>query len=264
MQFSPTTNLSKYIKHYLIFQISDGDGNRYRHFANGHNGLVFSFNKTEIAPLNSKNSLPESFVFGQLSEYQDFFTQGATYVVIVIFQPLGLFALTGIYSSKFTNQIEEASIIFGKEIIRLHENLFYSLDTLQMIDFLNSFFTKKIDGLYSEFNPYLLNIISLATYNKGDISISNLCEQTGLNERKIQRLFFEQIGLPPIKFIRNIKLHYFLGLARKKEQSSLTELSLEAGYYDQAHLNREFKKAVGLNPSLYLKSGRLAVNLIQI
>lgn len=160
-------------------------------------------------------------MFGQLSEYQDFSTKGTTIIVIVIFQPLGLFALLGICSLTPTNRIDEATVIFGKEITRLHENLFYSLDTLQMIGFLNSFFTKKIYSVYSEFNPSVLNIISLAAHKKGDISIYNLCEQTGLSERKIQRLFNEQIGIPPIKFLRNIKLHCFLGLAGKNNKVHL-------------------------------------------
>lgn len=264
MQYPPTPNLSKYIKHYLVFEITNSVKKQYRHFANGHNGLVFSFNKSELVPLNSKKSLPESFVFGQLSGYQDFYVQGATFVVIVLFQPLGLFALTGICSSTFTNRIEDASLVFGKGISTLHRNLFFSLDVIEMLGFLNSFFTKKIDELSFNHNHYVLNFLSFAHKRKGNILVNALCIQIGISERKVQRLFFEQIGVPPKKFLNNIKLHYFLSLTTKKGLSSLTELGLEAGYYDQAHLNREFKKTVGLNPSHYLKSERLAVNLIQI
>ena len=254
MQYAPSPNLSKYIKHYLLFEIGNSDKKWYRHFANGHNGLVFSFNKKGFVSLHSKNSLPETFLFGQVSEYQDFFVDGATSVVIVLFQPLGLFALTGMHSSLFTNRMEDASLVLGKGISGLQENLFCSADAIEMIGFLNSFFTKKFDGLSYDHNPYVLSFVSLALKKKGDILVNDLCRQIGVNERKIQRLFSEQIGVTPKAFLKHIKLHSFLGLTKNKIQSSLTELGLEAGYYDQAHLIREFKKTVGLNPSTYLKS----------
>lgn len=264
MQYTPSPNLSKYIKHYLLFEISNSDKKRYRHFANGHNGLVFSFNTKGFVSLHSENPLPETFLFGQVSEYQDFFIEGATSVVIVLFQPLGLFALTGIHSSIFTNRMEDAPSVLGKGISGLQENLFYSADAIDMIGCLNSFFTKKFDELTYDHNPYILNFVSLALKKKGDILVNDLCSQIGVNGRKMQRLFSEQIGVNPKTFLRNIKLHSFLGLTKDKTQSSLTKLGLEAGYYDQAHLIREFKKTVGLTPSTYLKSKRLAVNLVQI
>ncbi|WP_350285002.1 AraC family transcriptional regulator [uncultured Croceitalea sp.] len=264
MQYPPSHNLSRYIKHYLVFRITNNDKKHYRHFANGHSGLVFTFNKKELVSLYSKNSLPASFVFGQVSEYQDFFVDGSTSVVIVLLQPLGLFALTGIRSSTFTNRIEEASLILGKEISGLHERLFFSSNAIEMIGLLNSFFVEKFDGLACDHNPYVSSFISLALQKKGNVLVKDVCSQLGLNERKVQRLFSEQIGITPKKLLNNIRLHFFIGLTKHRDQNSLTNIGLEAGYYDQAHLIREFKKTVGFNPSTYLKTNRLAVNLIQI
>lgn len=264
MQYAPSTNLSKYIKHYLLLEHTNSDKLRYRHFANGHCGLVFSFHKKELVSLRSKNSLPQSFVFGQISNYQEFFVEESATVLIVLFQPLGLFALTGIHTSMFTDQIEDASLVLGPGISRLQERLCFSSDAIEMIGFLDSFFIEKFADLSYDCSPYLLNFISIALQKKGNLLVKDVCNQIGVNERKIQRLFSEQIGVSPKKFLNNMRLHAFLGLTKNQSQNSLTVLGLEAGYYDQAHLIREFKKTVGFNPSTYLKSQRLAVNLIQI
>lgn len=262
MQYPPSPKLSKFIKHYLLFDIPDSGEKRYRHFSNGHNGLVFTLKKNEFVSLNSKSELPETFLYGQITENQDFHINGRTSIVIVLFQPFGFFGLTGIHASKHVNNFEDTYLIFGKEILELKECLQLCSCSKEVVNHLNSFFTKKLNQINYILNPYLLNTLKLAHKKRGDLSVNELCTEVGVNERRIQRIFSEQIGISPKRFILNIKLHSFLSLLREKSHSSLTELSLEAGYYDQAHLIREFRKTIGLNPSSYLKTQRLAVNLI--
>ncbi|MEO9514101.1 MAG: helix-turn-helix transcriptional regulator [Flavobacteriaceae bacterium] len=261
MQYAPSKNLSNFIKHYLIFDIPASRQKQFRHFSNGHNGLVFTLKKKEFISLNSKTTLPETFIFGQISENQDFGINGTTSIIIVLFQPLGFFGLTGIPANNYINDFEDSYLVFGKEILELKDCLQSSINSSEVINYLNSYFTKSKYSL----NPFLMNTIQLVHKEKGDVSVNELCTEVGIKERKMQRMFSKQIGISPKKFISNIKLHYFLRLLRNQSGfSSLTSLSLQAGYYDQAHLIKEFKKTVGFSPSKYLNTPRLAVNLIEI
>ncbi|MDC6390561.1 helix-turn-helix transcriptional regulator [Maribacter sp. PR1] len=265
MQFAPSHNLCEFIKHYLIFDIPSNGRKRYRHFSNGYNGLVFTLKKKEFLSLNSKAALPETFIFGQISENQDFSIKGTTSIVIVLFQPFGLYGLTGISATNYFNDFEDSYLIFGKEILELKNRLELSSNPSEVINYLNFYFTKKLKLSDYTLNPILINTIQIVHKKRGNISVNELCKEAGINERKVQRMFFNQIGINPKKFISNIKLHYFLSLLRNQSGfSSLTNLSLQAGYYDQAHLIKEFKKTVGLVPSKYLNTPRLAVNLIEI
>ncbi len=263
MQYAPSQNLSKYIKHYLMLRIPRGDKQRYRHFANCHNGLVFSLDQEDIVSYRLRCLLPKVFVFGQVSKNQDFFVNGASTLIIVLFQPLGFFALTGIHASRFTDKVEDASLLLGNEVVELNETLFLCSE-ITAVAALNSFFIKKFNKFKYEYSPYVLNFITTVHKKGGNVSVHKLCTQLGVNQRKMQRLFSEQVGVSPKKFIDNAKLHGFLGLLKTKGHNGLTQLSLEAGYYDQAHLIRAFKGTVGFNPSTYIKSQRLAVNLIQV
>ncbi|PIA77779.1 hypothetical protein BFR04_10145 [Gaetbulibacter sp. 4G1] len=265
MQYAPSKNLSNFIKHYLIFDVPSSGQKQFRHFSNGHNGLVFTLKKKEFVSLNSKTTLPETFIFGQISENQDFGINGATSIIIVLFQPLGFFGLTGIPANNYINDFEDSYLIFGKEILELKDCLQSSTNSSEAINYLNSYFTKKLKISKYILDPFLMNTIQLAYKEKGNVSVNELCSQLGVKERKMQRMFSKQIGIAPKKFISNIKLHYFLSLLRNQSGlSSLTNLSLQAGYYDQAHLIKEFKKTVGFVPSKYLNIPRLAVNLIEI
>ncbi|WP_422862100.1 helix-turn-helix domain-containing protein [Flagellimonas sp. W118] len=264
MQYAPSKCLSKYIKHYLLFNITSSNLKKYRHFANGHHGLVFILKNSELILLNSKIELPETFILGQLSENQEFQFKGVVSVLIVLFQPSGFYELTGIPGSKYINSFENSSLIYGNEILELKERLQACSDSSIMVNYLNSYFTEKAKGQQHTMAG-LENAIGIINNEKGRLSVKKLCAKTGITERKIQRLFLEQIGISPKKFIGNIRFHSFLRQLRNEGNfSSLTKLSLDAGYYDQAHLIREFRKIVGIAPTEYLKTSRLAVNLFEI
>jgi AraC-like DNA-binding protein len=40
---------------------------------------------------------------------------------------------------------------------------------------------------------------------------------------------------------------------KAKKKISLTELALEAGYYDQSHFTNDFKEITGLSPKQFIK-----------
>ncbi|SNZ00917.1 helix-turn-helix domain-containing protein [Flagellimonas pacifica] len=265
MQYAPSASLSKYIKHYLLFNVPSNDQRKYRHFSNGHQGLVFILKNGELTLLNSRTKLPETFVLGQLSKSQEFQIKGTVSVLIVLFQPSGFYELTSIPGSKYINSFEDSRLIFGNEILKLKERLQLCSDSSIMINYLDSYFTEKAKGRQHSMTPSLENAVGIINNEKGRLSVNELCAKTGITERKIQRLFFEQIGISPKKFIGNIRLHSFLRQLRNEgDFSSLTKLSLDAGYYDQAHLIREFQKIVGIAPTEYLKTSRLAVNLFEV
>ena len=88
---------------------------------------------------------------------------------------------------------------------------------------------------------------------------------TGYTERHIERAFSESIGINPKKFGNIVKLHSFLKLLKHKStQNNLTAFCYEAGYSDQSHLIREFRKYTGVTPTQYLNdTSRLATNFMK-
>lgn len=74
--------------------------------------------------------------------------------------------------------------------------------------------------------------------------------QAGLSARQFERRFHLQFGTTPklaqrlVRFDRLLSLTRMRGLAR----GQLADLALELGYYDQSHLNNEFKTFAGFAP----------------
>ncbi|MCA9516791.1 MAG: AraC family transcriptional regulator, partial [Myxococcales bacterium] len=67
--------------------------------------------------------------------------------------------------------------------------------------------------------------------------------------RHLRRAFSDCVGVGPRDFARATRLQRALRLAANAP--SWGEVAAAAGYYDQAHLNGEFRDLLGLTPSAF-------------
>lgn len=85
-------------------------------------------------------------------------------------------------------------------------------------------------------------------YNK-NISLSELSRVSGLSAYHLLRSFQKETGVPPHQFLRNIRVQ------RARELLAfglpITAVAQNTGFCDQSHLNRHFKKLVGITPGQY-------------
>jgi AraC-like DNA-binding protein len=268
MQIAPTKDLSPYIKHYLFLE-SEGDCiKKLRLFSDGNTGLVLTFRGNFIANIHDNKSInyPNSFLYGQISKFKDLYLAEKTLIIIVVFQPYGFNRLLGISVNEIRDGIIASEDIFGWQGSLFYEQLSAQSSLEAKLQLLNSFFL-KLSAKKTIFNQTLIQAnLSYIFKNKGNISINQLVKHTGYTERHIERTFSESIGLSPKKFGNIVKLHHFLSLLKdKSKHNNFTNFCYEAGYADQSHLIKEFKKYTGITPTKYLNdTHRLAINFMEI
>lgn len=268
MQIAPIKELAPYIKHYLFLESEETASKKLRLFSDGNTGMVLTFRGNLTSNTHSTSTLnyPNSFLYGQISTFRDLYLVEKTSIIIVVFQPYGFNHLLGISANEIREGIIATEDIFGSKDSLLYEKLSESSYLEKKIQILNTFFieqaAKKNLSNQNLIHPTLNYILK----NKGAVTVNHLVKYTGYSERHIERIFNECIGLNPKKFGNIVKLHFFLNLLKyKSSQSNITDLCYEAGYADQSHLIKEFKKHTGITPTQYLNNtNRLAINFMEI
>jgi AraC-like DNA-binding protein len=82
-----------------------------------------------------------------------------------------------------------------------------------------------------------------------NISLTDLAKASRLSRFHLLRVFAREMGVPPHSYqlqLRIAKIRDFLRLG-----VSGTEAAAHAGFADQSHMNRHFKKIVGVTPTEY-------------
>jgi AraC-like DNA-binding protein len=268
MQVSPSKELSPYIKHYLFLDNQETAVQKLRLFSDGNTGVVFSFKSKLIADITNyevKNYLPNSFLYGQLNGFKDIYSNDEITLIIVVFQPSGIHQLLGIPANEFLDSIISIEDVFGENGLILQEKLSEQNNNQTRIELLNHFFSNLISKK-SESNQMIVNSsLDFIISNKGHFSVAQLVKYTGYTERHLERKFKESIGLNPKKFGNVVRLHHFLKLLKDKPaDTNLTTICYDAGFSDQSHLIKDFRKHTGISPKEYLHcSGKLTNNLIR-
>jgi AraC-like DNA-binding protein len=91
-----------------------------------------------------------------------------------------------------------------------------------------------------------------------------LARQSGVSPRHFRRLCLDETGLTPKRLCRILRFRQTLGRIRSCQQHGgrvdFAGLAADAGYYDQAHLIREFRELAGCPPSALVRpQGSLTV-----
>ena len=90
-----------------------------------------------------------------------------------------------------------------------------------------------------------------------NVSIHSLAGLAGLSPFYLVRAFHRQVGVPPHKYQTMVRINR----ARKLLTSgaAISEVAYCTGFFDQSHLNRCFKRTLGVTPGKYVQGGtRLA------
>jgi AraC-like DNA-binding protein len=82
-------------------------------------------------------------------------------------------------------------------------------------------------------------------------TVANVTEQVGLSPRRFIRLFDQEVGLTPKLYCRVRRFQKALRVIQAGRVTGWTDIALRCGYYDQAHLIRDFQEFSGLTPTAY-------------
>jgi len=103
----------------------------------------------------------------------------------------------------------------------------------------------KVDSTNQQMLDAAFDLIHLVG---GRIGIDSLAAHVGCSARHLNRLFRQSNGLSAKAYSQLVRFHRGLRLI-VHERHSITHASIEAGYTDQAHLTRSFRRFGGFTPS---------------
>ena len=104
-------------------------------------------------------------------------------------------------------------------------------------------------------DPSVRHVSRAIARNAGRVAIGPLRLETGLAPARLAELFRHQVGVTPKRYARIHRFRRALALLDRPDPR-LSEIALSTGYYDQPHMNSEFRRMAGLTPTEFVKGRR--------
>lgn len=190
-----------------------------------------------------------SFVAGLHDTYSAGAWQGEQYGLQVNFTPVGAYLFLGLPMQEITNRIVEFGDLLGPDGDRLVEQLAATPDWAGRFAAVDAFIGRRIANARRRPAPGVVWSWRRITESGGGVTVSELAAELGFSRKHLTTLFREQVGLPPKTVARVVR--FDRASRAVGEGASWADIAGDHGYYDQAHLIRDFREFSGFTPREY-------------
>jgi AraC-like DNA-binding protein len=98
----------------------------------------------------------------------------------------------------------------------------------------------------------------LAEHVGQTVSLEELARVAAMSRSHLSRTFHDAVGIPLRAYVRHLRLERAQQILARSPRVSLTEVALEAGFYDLPHFDKAFRERYGVSPSEFLRRKALA------
>jgi AraC-like DNA-binding protein len=176
--------------------------------------------------------------------------------VQVAVSPLAARALLGLPAGELASLDVEGSDVLGPLAVQIQERLRAAPTWPERFAALDRLLRARMAADRPGPRPEVARAWRELLATGGQATVPELAAETGWSERHLRSQFRAEIGLTPKAAARVIRFDR----ARRRLQArapaggrwSLADLAADCGYYDQAHLDREFRALAGCPPTRWL------------
>ena len=170
--------------------------------------------------------------------------------LLVRFTPEGARCLGVPVSELTARSVALDAILPRARVAQVHEQLAEARDAAARVAVIE----RLLAALPYEPDPLVARAATLLANAHDEASVSAVARGLGLSERQLERRFLARVGVTPKRFATLSRFER--AAARAATAPSLTTAALDAGYYDQSHFIRDFRRFVGTTPSEHFARSR--------
>ena len=188
--------------------------------------------------------------------------EGRQAAVTLELTPAGARSLLGVPAAELVGRVVHLEDLLGPLSRELEERLAEAPSWRGCFDVLDEVLTRRV-GQIDEAERSMGRAWERIVATGGAISVGDLANELGYSRRHLTDRFTREYGLTPKLAARVVRFERSASFLRNRERSRLTDrpslatVAVFCGYYDQAHMAREWNELAGCPPSAWLAAEEL-------
>jgi AraC-like DNA-binding protein len=169
--------------------------------------------------------------------------------------PLGGYLLFGLSMSTIVNRTVGLGDLFGAEAGRLVDRLYDAPAWEMRFAILDDFVARRLDAARHahDLRPGVSWAWQQLTRSAGRVDIGRLSTELGCSRKHLIAQFREQVGVPPKTMARILRFERAVKLLKGEAVPNGADVAFRCGYFDQAHLIKDFREFAGTTPTEFLR-----------
>ena len=251
----PRARLHPLVTGYTGYRIEGAQPGLHRGLPSRHLTLIVTLDGTvDVAAMPDTTQPPASFtaLVGGLHATPALINHdGRQHGVQVHLTPLGARILLGLPAGELASTIIDLTTLLGPLAGEVTERLRTALtwtDRFLVLDSTLILIARQRDGPAPELTWAWRRLIA----SHGQVEVAALATEVGWSRRHLGERFRREFGLTPKVAGRVMRFEVAHRLLRTAHPPGLAEVAARCGFYDQAHLHREWRELAGCTPTRWL------------
>ena len=251
-EIKPRPPLSRFVECFWTLEGDEPSHEPERILPDGCVELILNFGASFSQHHNGHRSLqPRNFLVGQMTGPILISPTGAVQLLGIRFHPGGTLPFLCLPLDEITDQVVELGSLSSKLERELLSAVSESSSLSQKIAAVEAFLTSRSTANHHD--SRLMILAARIVETAGVLSVDQLANDAGISSRQLERRFLREIGIGPKLLGRIIR---FQQVFRAVQQcnAAWSAIAVECGYYDQAHLIRDFNQFAQQTPAVLFSS----------
>jgi len=251
-EIPPSPALSRFIECFWTLErdVTTDPAQPERILPDGCVELILNFGSPfrELRDDGREQTQPSFFLVGQMTRPMLITPSGLVELIGIRFHPGGTLPFFKLPMSELTDRIVEISSLSSA----FHNDLISEVGEFRML----AQKVRRLDELLvcrvREENDSPIRLwVSEIVARGGQLTVEEFAAAAGVSNRQLARRFLSDVGLTPKLLCRILRFQQVFR-ALDRNDAGWAAVATDCGYYDQAHLIRDFQEFAGQAPALLL------------
>lgn len=254
----PHAELASVIRCFWAYEASPQDGAAaiQRIVPDGYPEMVLQYGDHgyEVSADGTQTLQPRFIFAGQIS--QPLLLQPGTDagLIGIRLQPAGARIFLGMSMHETTDVRLDLSEIWPVESESLIDAVCEKNNITARLQVVEQFLRRKIKDSRHACDAAIMHGVRMLQSTEGRLSVDALADSCGLSSRQLERRFLGEVGIPPRLLASIFRFRRVFDLLEQPRAVSWASAAIGAGYFDQAHMHRDFKRFAGQQPQTFYRS----------
>ena len=193
---------------------------------------------------------PQHLLVGQMTRPILITPTGSVQLLGIRFHPGGTLPFFRIPMQELTNRVtdlEALSSEFQNDLVRCAEET----SSLLKVAAVEKLLVERVRSC--KHDSRLVSLVTKLVQNGGQVSVDQLAMDAGVSSRQLERRFLLEVGIGP-KLLSRILRFQQIFRAVDRHDEGWAAVAADCGYYDQAHLIRDFREFTRQTPALLFEN----------
>ena len=247
-EIKPRPPLSRFVECFWTLEGEEQSPQPERILPDGCIELILNFGAKFSQHCDDNRSLqPRNFLVGQMTGPILISPTGPSELVGIRFHPGGTLPFLRLPLEEVTDEVVELGSLSSKLERELLDAVSESSSLPQRIAAVEVFLTRSVIANLE--HSRVMRLAAKIVETAGAVSVDQLANDAGISSRQLERRFLREVGVGPKLLGRIIRFQQVFR-AVEQRNAAWSAVALECGYYDQAHLIRDFNQFAQQTPAV--------------